>query len=268
VYIDNHDGMSGKFNYHTAQLYGQGILFMLAHPYGAAAQIMSSFYYPDVAEATKSSPPLVPMTSEEKQKSSTDYRVNLTRKVDAAFGRCRITPHDAVPYTEPDAAWLNGTCENGGTGCNWICQHRWTGVAGLTHVRKLIPKDVSMERIWIAAPGRFSFSIGDRAWVFLQQYLNPKGDLKELMISGPTTGLPAGEYCNVAQLPSAYAESLSHWFGSDGQKYCSDSKNEMVVKLDEGGFVISGVAPAGTMNGMVVIHKDFPAQSNSAIVLA
>lgn len=178
MYIDNHDGMSGQFNYHTAQLYGQGILFMLAHPYGAAAQIMSSFYYPDGDSATKFSPPLVPMTLEEEQKSRTDYRVNLTRKVDAAFGRCRITPHDAVPYTEPDAAWLNGTCENGGTGCNWICQHRWTGVAGLTHVRKLIPKDVSMERIWIAAPGRFSFSIGDRAWVFLQQYLNPNGDLK------------------------------------------------------------------------------------------
>jgi hypothetical protein len=259
VYIDNHDGMSGALNYHTAQLYGQAVLFMLAHPFGAAAQIMSSFYYANNgAASTVQTPPLAPMTPDEIERSRTDYRVNLTRKVDGAAGKCRISPRDMA---DPD--WLNGKCEESdSTGCNWICQHRWTGVAGLTHVRKSIAKDVTMKRIWKdASNGGFAFSIGSIAWVFMKPYITPKGNLKDLLQSPQTTGLPQGEYCNLAQLPSKYAGSLSQWPDSDGQKYCADSKNEMIIQLDASGFVTDGVAPAGKLNGMVVIHKDFPVQS-------
>jgi hypothetical protein len=174
VYIDDHDGNDGKqstaLDYHLGGVYSSAMFFLLFHPWGGVAQIMSSFWHeyhksPTLNIINKQIPPLV--------SGQFDKMANLTRPVDAAS--CRVAPTTNI--TE-DADWQEGKCmENGRSGpCQWICQHRWIGVAALARARKLVNKTVSVENTWWNETTKtFAFSLGRVAWMFMQHETRPEG---------------------------------------------------------------------------------------------
>jgi len=258
VYVDNHDGMSRPLDFHYGNIYSQSLLFMLFHPWGTAAQVMSSYWTPSTDSINKFAPPLVPLTPEQANRSRTDYLINLTRQVSSV--RCRVAPRSIM--SEDDKAWQAGVCLDGnGTGCEWICQHRWPGIAALTRARKLVGKELMVEQVWTNAEyDRFAFGVGGTSWVYMHNVSSPEGKLELLLNPLPkTTGMPAGSYCNLAQLPEKFVSSLSNWAASPGRAFCSDPESKLRVEVNSAGFVVGGTAPAGFLNGIVVIHKDFPA---------
>jgi hypothetical protein len=254
VYVDNHDGMTFPMNYHLGSVYLQATLYMLFHPWGTSTQVMSSFHYPfsqNFTGPTVAVPPLKDLSSKEKEESRTNYMINLTRKVDKV--RCRV--HPTTPLSNDTRDWALGKCmDSDEYGCDWICQHRWPGVAALSRARHYVPKTVTVDesQIWYARDGlSFAFSVGEVTWVFMQAFSSEEVDLKSLSLSAM---LPRGSYCNIAMLNQTYVSSLANWTGSDGQQACG---RDYRIEVDASGNVVSGVAPKGHLGGMVVIHKKF-----------
>lgn len=97
---------------------------------------------------------------------------------------------------------------------SWVCEHRWNGVAGLVGFRKAchggkLTKMDSLE-------GQLGFQIGTTCLVALVRGYNNKwpqsyGHIGTWNLNGLRTGLPAGHYCDVAQLGGRFdAQSNCH----------------------------------------------------------
>jgi hypothetical protein len=277
VFIDNHDGLSYPLDYRAPANYTSATNLMLFHPWGAATQLMSSFWYDcncttsnkyKCAEKCKSGaqiPPMVPLSDEDEWRVQHNktfaLSVNLTRKLTSASSGCRVAPTKDI---SEDKDWNDGKCfdPNHPGKCLWICQHRWIGVAALARARKLVPKNLTAHAIELdKKTASFAFSVGKITWMYMQNQTSPEGNLQDLLSPGYRTGLPPGRtYCNLALLPSwpkNFPESLANWQGSDGQNHCRDDSNKMKIQLDVNGSISSGSAPPGSLGGTVVIHKDF-----------
>jgi hypothetical protein len=122
-----------------------------------------------------------------------------------------------------------------------------------------VGKDLMVEKVWTnSEQERFAFSVGGITWMYMHNVSSPEGQLEQLLQPLPnTTGMAAASYCNLAQLPEKFVSSLAAWPKSAGYAYCSDPRNKLRIEVNATGFVVGGFAPAGFLNGMVVIHKDF-----------
>lgn len=139
----------------------------------------------------------------------------------------------------------------------------------MARARKLVGKDKVVQNVWSnVAKDRLAFSVGGLTWIYMHSVYQLAGELQELLQPAPkTTGLPEGTYCNIAHLDAVFVRDLSEWKpDSEGRKYCNDVKNNLRVEVNSAGFVVNGSAPPGALNGMVVIHKNFPVNSVSSMV--
>merc|ERR1719210_3071109 len=107
----------------------------------------------------------------------------------------------------------------------WICEHRWTGVAGLVGFRKSC-RGLPVSSVYSESTGRLAFKAGDDCLVALVRGTNTKwpqgfGHLGDWSLSGLATGLPAGRYCDVASLSTRFEQGATSCpkevvIGSDG----------------------------------------------------
>jgi len=146
---------------------------------------------------------------------------------DAAAGGCMETPGES-PL--PDALAQSR---------RWVCEHRWAGVAGLVGFRKAC-RGLPMHILSINgnSTGRLAFKVGGGCLVALVKGTNLKtpqgyGHLGDWNMKGLATGLPAGRYCDVAQLAVRFDHSVTS---------CSRE-----VVIDEDGEVSSGAVLEGDL---------------------
>jgi glycosidase len=270
AYIDNHDTMSIPMDYHFGSIYNAAMLFLLFHPWGAATQVMSSFNYDfwfqnqNNWSANVFDPPWNGTSLHD------DWRKDISRQV--ASVKCRAAPTTRLAVDDPE--WMKGKCLDNETdfSCQWICQHRWPGVAALTRARKMIGKDVMVDTdtLWSRDDPDFrpphgrpriqalAFSIGDVAWMLLRGNECEETSIPSLLGSmRKSTKLKAGNYCNIALLPGSFTLDLDKWNGTRAQKFCGDS-TAMRVQVDSSGHIIEGIAPpCNSTTGIVVIHTHF-----------
>jgi len=119
----------------------------------------------------------------------------------------------------------------------WVCEHRWTGVAGLVGFRKAC-RGLPVAGLAGTGPGRLAFKVGEECFVALVKGTNDRwpqgyGHLGDWPLRGLAVGLPPGRYCDVAALPTRLAE---------GATSCP---REVVV--DQGGVVESGSVLEGDL---------------------
>lgn len=248
IYIDNQDAMcrstpapGGTFSYHAGGYYHSVMLFMLFQPWGAGARIMSSFYYDN--SDPKVGPQTIPPPM---QGDPADFSTILHGRVQSV--KCRVAPK-TTPATD-DPAWANGTCaDSNGAGCQWICQHRWPGVAALVRFRRLVGKEVNFERVNDDKDGHLSFSLNNVGFMAMTFW-----NRKEWSLKGRQTGLPGGRYCNIASLSGALPIP-DQWPKSEGRTQCSGAAID--VDKDVDGTVLHGQVPAG---GTVVLHARYTLQ--------
>jgi len=90
----------------------------------------------------------------------------------------------------------------------WVCEHRWAGVAGLVGFRKAC-QGLSTAVLPNTGAGRLAFAAGGDCLVALVKGTNSRwpqgyGKLGDWSLRGLKTGLPAGRYCDVAQLSTRF----------------------------------------------------------------
>jgi alpha-amylase len=146
-----------------------------------------------------------------------------------------FSDHDQGP---PSTAANEQSC---GDGNNWVCQHRWSGIANLVNWRKSAVKGENGKPAldnWTASSDGnvIAYSRGGAAWIALNRGGDASGSYK--------TGLPAGEYCNVIQ--------------SDDVSSC-----ETVTVASDGSVNVN--VPG---MGAVAIHTMFVKSASSATAIA
>mmetsp|Transcript_65278 Transcript_65278/g.212614 ORF Transcript_65278/g.212614 Transcript_65278/m.212614 type:complete len:272 (+) Transcript_65278:2340-3155(+) len=151
----------------------------------------------------------------------------------------------------------------------WVCEHRWTGVAGLVAFRRAcrgLPVSAPLALVASAddeaagagvlgAEGRAAFRLGEECLVALVKGTNEKwpqgyGHLGDWPLRGLASGLPAGRYCDVASLSQKLAE---------GATSCP---REVVIGSD--GVVLSGSALEGDLlaiyTGALLVDPPMPSR--------
>jgi len=124
----------------------------------------------------------------------------------------------------------------------WVCEHRWTGVAGLVDFRKAC-RALPVTQTWVAGQpgvgtGNLAFRLGGLCFAAIvrsynQRYPSSWGHLGNWSLHGLVTGLPPGRYCDLS--------SLATQRGWD-RRHCPRE-----VALGEGGVVSSGMVPEGDL---------------------
>ena len=81
---------------------------------------------------------------------------------------------------------------DGEGGCReqWVCEHRWPGIAGMVGFRN-VAGDAPVENWWSNDNDQIAFSRGDRAFVVINR------EEKPTLTRTFQTGLPEGRYCDV-----------------------------------------------------------------------
>jgi alpha-amylase len=158
VFTNNHDTQRGEaIFYQDGPSHELANIFMLAWPYGYP-KIMSSFAFERTSDAGRSSGP----------------------------------PSDAAGTT--DAIYMDGepSCAPERTSAaigQWVCEHRAPYIAQMIAFRAETAA-LPVANWWDDGGNRIAFGRGDRGFVVINGELNA---LSETL----TTGLPAGEYCDV-----------------------------------------------------------------------
>lgn len=172
VFVDNHDNQRGDNLHYASTLSGQPVyelaqIYTLAQPHGVAS-LMSSYGFLQGNQASEDAGP--PGAGGVTQSTFTD----LT----AGTSRCTTTL---------------GTAQAG----SWICEHRSRAIANMVAFRKATagaPFSTCGKADWtFGDQNRIAFCRDGKGLVAINR--TSTGD----SVSLPVTGLPNGNYCNVAQ---------------------------------------------------------------------
>jgi len=180
--------------------------FLLAHPAGHIVRLWGGYGWTDLHEG----PPGC-LVSDKQCTPEPVFEADGTT-------RCMPTPLQ----TPLDAGLANRH--------RWVCEHRWTGMAGLIGFRKAC-RGLPITQTWEdeVEKGNLAFRAGESCFVALQRNTS-HGDWS---IVNLTTGLPEGRYCDVASLPTRK--------GWDGESCPRE------VVLGPQGIVQSGSVPEGDL---------------------
>jgi len=165
VFIDNHDNQRGDNLYYASTIsgvpvYELAVIFMLAHPHGAAS-VMSSYGFDRSTPAGRDAGP----------PSTTPGVTDST--YDAGGTRCTRTIGSAQPGS-------------------WICEHRLGAIAGMVAFRKAtVGAPLVGFRTINADNNRIAFARDGKGFVALSRSL--------AVTFAAATTLPDGNYCNIAQ---------------------------------------------------------------------
>jgi alpha-amylase len=181
VFVDNHDNQRGDNLYYASTLSGQPVyelaqIYSLAQPHGVVS-LMSGYGFVRDNQASEDAGP--PGTNGQTQSTF----------VDPNTSRCTATL---------------GTAQVG----NWICEHRRRGIANMIAFRKATagaPLSNCGKTDWLvdADPNRIAFCRDGKGVVAINR--TPSGTTVLL----PNTGLPSGNYCNVAQFDYTAASGMT-----------------------------------------------------------
>lgn len=134
----------------------------------------------------------------------------------------------------------------------WVCEQRWTGVAGLVRFRTLVHNDVpgqaEISKRFTDDDGHAAFSVGTNGFVALYRGFNKftqpwerAANQWDLAKSQVETVLPGGTYCNLASetrpVPTRSTDCVSG----------------VTVVVAANGIIVSGVVDRG---GVVALHKN------------
>lgn len=96
----------------------------------------------------------------------------------------RFEDHDQGPPA-------NGVHSGDACGANWICEHRWRGVANMVEFRNVTSSRFELSNWWDNGSNQIAFGRGDLGFVAINRQ-----DGVELNQS-LQTGMPAGQYCDI-----------------------------------------------------------------------
>lgn len=169
--------------------------YMLAYPYGDAVRLMSSYVYGNEAgESWRLGPPGVGN--------------NTLRDVPS-----RVWEGDSPAHClgTPDGSPVALDYENQ-TDKQWVCEHRWDGIAGMVRFRRLVGIRHTVKNR-IAHPqvphGRIAFSLDNVAFVALTRghnWFTRLGSNETWDLRGVQTGLPPGTYFDMARGSDPFTE--------------------------------------------------------------
>lgn len=122
----------------------------------------------------------------------------------------------------------------------WLCEHRWTGVAGLVGFKRAC-NGLPVTRVPEPTLGRLAFRVGDGCFVALVRGYNTRwppstGAVGDWPLAGLATGLPGGRYCDVAGLDRKLPANATA------------CPREVVIRSD--GVVLSGTVPQGDITAI------------------
>lgn len=201
------------------------VLWMLAWPLPLGAdsvRVISSYAWTHFAEG----PPGVENNSL-KQTAKRVYTGNETRP-----SGCRSTPAGSPVADTYDNDTLHP----------WICEHRWEGIAGFVRLRKLLRPEVdwSIQHAWGDPEGRFAYALAPQgsavshAFVALSRGFNTVsryGPNASITLKGRNTGLPAGQYCNLAVGTSPFTRGAGGiWNCASGTSVVVDAMGRIISK--------------------------------------
>jgi len=96
----------------------------------------------------------------------------------------RFEDHDQGPPA-------NGANSGDACGVNWICEHRWRGVANMVEFRNATQSEFVLSNWWDNGNNQIAFGRGDLGFVVINREDN--SPLQQNL----QTGMPAGEYCDI-----------------------------------------------------------------------
>jgi len=161
--------------------------FLLAWPAGVVVRLWGGFGYRELDDGPPGCEPGPELCSPTRVYSK-----------EGTAPRCLATPRFSPMPTE-DARRRE-----------WVCEHRWDGVAGLVRFRKACRgKPITMN--WVAGtparvrPGSLAFRAGQECFVALQRGHNTQGKptwsrAGDWYLRGLAIGLPPGRYCDLASV--------------------------------------------------------------------
>ncbi len=159
VFVDNHDNQRGHggggpiLTHRDGPLYRLADIFMLAWPYGYP-RVMSSYAWDGVND--RMGPP------SDSQGHTNDIYVD----------------------GQPD-------CFGDQPGQDWICEHRWPGIAGMVGFHNATARNFAMTDWWSNGEQQIAFGRGDAGFVVINRESFP------LTGGRFQTSLPPGLYCDV-----------------------------------------------------------------------
>jgi glycogen synthase/glycosidase len=233
------------FIYKHGQQYNLAQLFMLAWPRGNNLRLISTYAFFEFHQG----PPLESNSQDPNNSMSLPVEVKPNGEYPA---KCKITP----THSPVNLSWDNDTDRP------WVCEHRWDGVAGMVQFRRAISNYTLVHVVARLKDkkGHLGYSIGDAAFVALSRGYNwltehgPNASLnltkpdKEIWYTKdhlPYTGMPEGEYCNMAAINSP-----------DETTTCGGTSDWHRISVNINGTIVKGRLLSGRI---VAIHVDFPA---------
>jgi hypothetical protein len=172
VFVVNHDleRSGASLNYTSpSNTYTNAMIFSLAHPYGTPT-ILSSYQYSTYDQGAPNS-----------GEQSASCRHWVLRANSLSLGA--------------------GTCSGAGGVNGYLCQHRWSGVAGMTGFRNQVGT-AALTNWFSPAYNQIAFGRGSSGFVVIN---NADSAWSTLF----TTSLPAGTYCDVVSGAKTSASACS-----------------------------------------------------------
>ena len=205
VFTDNHDNQRGHgsgywtsgdnnsiggivTHFYDGRIYNLANVFMLAWPYGTP-KVMSSYNWP--------------------------------REVRCSPSGCKDVNDSIGPPSDGNGNTKNVSCNK-----DWVCEHRWTSIAGMVGFNNYVQDAWNIDHTWHNDRNQIAFARvtptrESRGFVVI----NREG---ESLNRSFQTGLPAGQYCDVARTDYTLGTTIC-----DGT----------IITVDSSGFANIQLAP-------------------------
>ena len=147
-------------------------------------------------------------------------------------------------FSNGDQGPPNSNVYNGNTtdcgGSNWVCEHRWRGIANMVGFRNYTSSAFSTSNWWSNGNNQISFSRGSLGFVAI----NREGNNLTRTFA---TGLPAGTYCDVIHGDFNNGSCSGPTVTVDGAGNATITVNSMEAVALHGGAKLGGVVPTATV---------------------
>ncbi|KAF9491857.1 alpha-amylase-domain-containing protein [Pleurotus eryngii] len=147
-------------------------------------------------------------------------------------------------------AKCTGAARDGNGG--WICQHRWTAIAGMTRFRNAV-QDAPLENWQSPRQDRIAFSRGKAGFVAIN---NSDGPWSATL----NTGLPKGSYCNVVSGAAKGGKCTGPTLEVD-----ADGKLATTIPARSAAGIHVGEVEVGGAGGIVGVAPSYGQQNSKAL---
>lgn len=164
----------------------------------------------------------------------------------------RFEDHDQGPPA-------NGVHSGDACGANWVCEHRWRGVANMVGFRNATSSRFELSNWWDNGNNQIAFGRGDLGFVVINREDNAQ------LNQSLQTGLAAGNYCDIVN--GDFDESNSSCDGPiitvNGDGTASFNVNSISASAIHVGAKIGGSTGGGTGTDQVWSNAYFRGTANS-----